>query len=166
MLRVSVLGRGSALVRRHASVAALQADGTPHPKTRTVPGASIERAEKRKPKKYREAARSRGRVKLLTLACEVGGRWSDQCLEFVRLLAKHKAKEAPPLMRRSAEYGWTARWWSLLSCAAQRSFASSITDVHASLIQPTVGSPPSLEDGVEAWRLEVGPQFSRLPLRG
>ena len=83
----------------------------------------------RKPKTYREAAQARGIVQLVTLACETGGRWSPTCVEFVRSLAKQKAKEAPPVMRRSAELGWTSRWWSLLSCAAQRSFIASITDV-------------------------------------
>ena len=91
----------------------LKVDGSPHPKACTVPGGAIERGEKRKPQQYREAWQARGRVRLLTLACETGGRWSDQCVDFVRMLAAHKAKEAPPILQRSAEYGWQSRWWTL-----------------------------------------------------
>ena len=84
----------------------------------------------------------------------------------MRKLAEQKAKEAPPLMRRSAEYGWAARWWTLLSCAAQRTYAASITEIDTRFLQPTIGPDPSLEDGCEFWRLEAaGPAFSRLPLR-
>ena len=61
----------------------LKVDGSPHPKACTVPGGAIERGEKRKPTQYREAWQARGRVRLLTLACETGGRWSDQCVDFV-----------------------------------------------------------------------------------
>ena len=147
-------------------VSVLSAEGVPHPKTTTVAGIRIEIAEARKPKKYREAAQARGRVRLVTLACETGGRWSDGCVNFVRVLAKHKASEAPPIMRRSAEYGWSSRWWSLLSCAAQRAFVSSITDVDIHFLQPSRAPQPSLEEGCDAARLEVGPSFSRMPMRG
>ena len=108
----------------------LKVDGSPHPKACTVPGGAIERGEKRKPTQYREAWQARGRVRLLTLACETGGRWSDQCVDFVRMLAAHKAKEAPPILQRSAEYGWQSRWWTLLSCSAHRTFAASICVNH------------------------------------
>ena len=147
-------------------VSVLSAEGVPHPRTRTKAGVRIEVAEKRKPKRYREAAQSRGLVQLVTLACETGGRWSQQCVDFIQVLAKHKAREAPPLMRRSAEYGWSSRWWSLLSCAAQRAFISSITDMDTHFLQPSRAPLPSLEEGCDAARLEVGPSPSRLPLRG
>ena len=144
----------------------LKVDGSPHPKACTVPGGAIERGEKRKPQQYREAWQARGRVRLLTLACETGGRWSDQCVDFVRMLAKHKAKEAPPILQRSAEYGWQSRWWTLLSCSAHRTFAASITELDTKLMQPSTGPAPTLADGCEFWRLEAaGPEFSRLPLR-
>ena len=117
----------------------LKVDGSPHPKACTVPGGAIERGEKRKPQQYREAWQARGRVKLLTLACETGGRWSDQCVDFVRMLAKHKAREAPPVLQRSAEYGWQSRWWTLLSCSAHRTFAASITELDTKLMQPSTG---------------------------
>ena len=108
----------------------------------------------------------RGIVQLVTLACETGGRWSPTCVEFVQSLAKQKAKEAPPVMRRSAELGWTSRWWSLLSCAAQRSFIASITDVDTHFLQKSRAPQPSLEEGCDSARLEVSPYVSRLPLRG
>ena len=102
----------------------------------------------------------------MTLACEVGGRWSDTCIEFVRTLARYKARDAPrSMLTRSAEYYWQSRWWSLLSCAAQGSFAASLLEAHSGMIQPMVDCPATLEVALDGSRYEVGPCFSRLPLR-
>ena len=146
-------------------VSVLSQKGEPHPRTTTVPGIAIERAEKRKPETYKEVAQKRGIVQLVTLACETQGRWSETCVLFIQSMAKQKAKEAPPVMRRSAELGWTSRWWSLLSCAAQRSFIASITDVDTHFLQKSLAPQPTLEEGCDAARPEVSPDISRLPLR-
>ena len=135
-------------------------------KTCTEAGVSIERAEKPKQKTYREAAQSAGEVKLVTLACEVGGRWSDACVTWVSRLAKHKASEQPKHLRRAAEFAWSARWWSLLSVAAQRSFAASLVEVDANLIKPILDFEPSTGEVLAGVRYELGPVVSRLPLRG
>ena len=153
------------MIARKAQVSVLSQKGEPHPRTTTVPGIAIERAEKRKPETYKEVAQKRGIVQLVTLACETQGRWSETCVLFIQSMAKQKAKEAPPVMRRSAELGWTSRWWSLLSCAAQRSFIASITDVDTHFLQKSLAPQPTLEEGCDAARLEVSPDFSRLPLR-
>ena len=149
-----------------SQVSPLKVVGTPHRKCASRAGVALRTAERRKDATYWEAAASQGTVRLLTLACEVGGRWSDTCVAFVRTLAKHKAEEAPPLMRRSAEYAWLSRWWSILSCAAQGSFAASITEADAAMMQPASDSPPTLESVMEGSHDEGASLFSRLPLRG
>ena len=68
-------------------------------------------------------------------------------------------------MRKSAEYAYTARWWSLLSSAAQVSFASSISDISVELLQPMTDTPPAVEEVLDMCRYEEGSLVSRLPLR-
>ena len=72
-------------------------------------GASLETARRRK----RETIpRVIGPVwaRLVVLACEVGGRWSDETRDFLRHLAKGKVRgELFPVQRR-AEAAWLLRW--------------------------------------------------------
>ena len=144
-------------------VSPLQADGTPHNKCCTTAGVCLERAEDRKRKTYKEAETNHT-VKLVTLACEVGGRWSDTCIDMVNTLARIKAKEVPLQMQRSTEYAYSVRWWSLLSCAAQVSFASSILEINVDLLQPMTDTPADIEDVFDLCRHEDGPRVSRMPL--
>ena len=146
-------------------VSPLSQDGTPHAKTCTRPGVSLEVAEKRKHKTYREAAEQRGDVQLVTLACEVGGRWSEACVQWVRQLAKHKASQQPGHLQRATEYAWSSRWWSLLSVAAQRAFAFSLLDVDVNMLKPIADFTPGTGEVLAGARYELGPAVSRLPLR-
>ena len=84
-------------------VSVLSQKGEPHPRTTTVPGIAIERAEKRKPETYKEVAQKRGIVQLVTLACETQGRWSETCVLFIQSMAKQKAKEAAPQPTKDRE---------------------------------------------------------------
>ena len=108
-------------------------------------------------------ATDRGIVKFIVLPCEVGGRWGDTWSELIRVLAKEKALRAPKLLRRSAEFAWTQRWWNMLSVAAQASFASSLL---GSVPEFRGGYVPRHSDVVGDSRYMSGPAFSRLPLRG
>ena len=47
---------------------------------------------------------------------------------MVRDLVAARVREAVPLLRRSAALAWHRRWWSILSCAAQRSVAATLLD--------------------------------------
>ena len=87
-------------------------------------------------------------------------------MKWVSRLAKHKASEQPKHLRRAAEFAWSARWWSLLSVAAQRSFAASLVEVDANLIKPILDFEPSTGEVLAGVRYELGPVVSRLPLRG
>ena len=64
------------------------------------------------------------RCRLTVVALELGGRWSTQA---VRLLARCKARSAPPPSGAAAISAYTLRWSALLSFAAARSFAASGT---------------------------------------
>ena len=46
-----------------------------------------------------ELTSQRGRTRLVVLAKEVGSRWSEECREFLNLLAKAKAKREPRHLR-------------------------------------------------------------------
>ena len=66
---------------------------------------------------------------LVVVAAEVGGRWSDECQQFLRTLLRLRFQRAPPPLRASATQGWVRRWWSVLSVALQRAVASSALGV-------------------------------------
>ena len=50
------------------------------------------------------------RAKLVVLAGEVGGRWSEETVTFLRLVAAAHARSESALLRRRAEQGWRMRW--------------------------------------------------------
>ena len=141
-------------------------DGMPHPNCAVEAGAALRVAEERKATTYQEAEAAAGRVRLETLACEVGGRWSQNCITWIGKLAKHKASGELFHLQRATEYAWYKRWWSLLSVAAQRAFALSLIEVDCDAIKPLADFEPKLGDVLADVRYELGPTVSRLPLRG
>ena len=66
-------------------VSALRADGS----SRGGTGTALRDAETVKHRTYADIARS-DRCRLVVAAFEVAGRWSNDAVEFVRLLASHK----------------------------------------------------------------------------
>ena len=103
----------------------LARDGTPHPRSAQVDGATFTKALKDKERKYPEIVAS-AHAELLTLATEIGGRWNHTSVELVSLLAKHKVQETPGVLRRSAQLAWINRWWTILAVAAQDALAASV----------------------------------------
>ena len=79
-------------------VCPLGRDGTAHPRTADEDGAWLREARRRKETAYPELLDAR-RCRLVVLALEAGGRWSQEALRFVRLLADCKARSAPELLR-------------------------------------------------------------------
>ena len=84
--------------------------------------AALRVAERAKARTYPELASGR-RCRLVVLGIEVGGRWSPEAAEFVRLLARSKARAAPPAACTAA---FVFRWFVLLAFAAARTFAASL----------------------------------------
>ena len=82
-------------------------------------------------------------LRLLMPACETGGRSSKACVSITRLLAKARARSAPAILRFSAEQGWAAQWWSLLSIAAHDALAETLLEDSLATLAGSDGpSPP------------------------
>ena len=47
---------------------------------------------------------------------EVGSRWSRESQDFISQLARARARQEQPLLRRRAEQAWRHRWGSMVSC--------------------------------------------------
>ena len=78
------------------------------------------------------------RCRLVVLALEVGGRWSEEAAQSLRLLARCRAREIPPALRANVTSAWVARWSALLSFAAARAFAASLLSFSRLQAQPTL----------------------------
>ena len=57
---------------------------------------------------------------------EVGGRWSRESQDFISQLARARARQEQPLLRRRAEQAWRFRWGSMVSCVVARAVADSL----------------------------------------
>ena len=126
------------------------------------PGAAIAESEHEKTVRYPELCHSH-QVRLVVLASEVGGRWSEASVEFVRQLAHGKAATARAPLRYSTACALQARWWAILAVATHNTIAATL-----------VGDAPhlphgNLEDAEPLGRLLMegaeAPTSSRLPLR-
>ena len=109
-------------------VCPLTREGVAQPRTATVNGARLEVARRRKEARYPELAGDRGRARLVVLAGEVGGRFSDETAQFLRALASAKVREVPQLLQGRAHAAWLRRWSAMLACAAARAYALSLLD--------------------------------------
>ena len=76
-------------------VSPLHADGTARPHADTTAGVALEAAEDDKARRYPELVHS-ARVRLVVLACEVGGRFSGECSDLVRRLVEYRSGQQPP----------------------------------------------------------------------
>ena len=106
---------------------------------------------------YPELSGTQGRARLVVLAAEVGGRWSEETRCFISLLARAKVRSLPKIIRARAHQSWHFRWGSILSCAAARALASSLLENRGS--PGTDGPTPSTSDVMCDWRhmpVEVG----------
>ena len=69
-----------------------------------------------------------GRARLVVLACETGGRWSEESHSFLRQLARARARSEPREMRAAARRAWFRRWCTALACCAAQAFAFSLLE--------------------------------------
>ena len=145
-------------------VSPLKSSGAARHRAHWQNGAALLDAKKKKETSdYPELLRS-DRCRLLVAGMEVGGRWADEAYEFVELLARAKAETAPWALRGSARVSYLRRWVSLLSFAAQDSFAET-------LVQGTAGKAELWNDwkepplGVVLGDTREAPEVSRLGTR-
>ena len=103
-----------------------------------------------------------GRCRLVVLGIETGGRWSAEAVTFLRLLARCRARSAPPPLQGACISAYVLRWSALLACAAARAFASSLLSLPLSGAANVDGDPPLLSD-LLAEPSAPPPLASRLP---
>ena len=159
--------RGIPLYLDVTQVSPLRCDGTPHPHADVSPGVRMHIRIHNKEERYPELvqASEHGALKFIVLPCEVGGRWGDAWLDLISNLAKAKARSAPRLLRRSAEFAWSRRWWDMLAAAAQGAFAGSLVcDDVLGDIRDGHAPPHSSVLSDSRYTDPLGP--SRLPLWG
>ena len=104
-------------------------------------------ARKAKERTYPELLRS-ARCRLVVLGIELGGRWSTEAAQFIRLLARSRARAAPLLLRSSATAAYVTRWSALLSFAAARALAASLLSLPLAHTANVDGDPLELSDSV------------------
>ena len=107
------------------------------------------------------------RCRLVVLAIEVAGRWSSEAVEFVRLLARSRARSAPARLRANCASACSQRWSGILAFAAVRAFAASLQSAPLHGTANVDGPIPALSDLLAEERYGPdGPVASRLPPRG
>ena len=118
------LHQGAQLAVDTTLVSPLTSAGQPRQRRGAYTGAALGDADPQRAKEriYPELQRG-GRCNLVVVALEVGGRWSEEAAEFVRLLAKCRSRAAPV---QATAQAFIARWSALLTHAAQTAFAQSL----------------------------------------
>ena len=100
----------------------------PHPRCVNEDGAALAQARRPQELRYPELAGQHGRAKLVVLASEVGGRWSEECRQFLCQLASAKTRNEPKVLRSRARQAWLHRRSSPLACSSARAFAMSLLE--------------------------------------
>ena len=134
-------------------VSPLHVDGTHRRRSHVEDGVAIRKARKLKERTYPELCQGNGRARLVVIAGEVGGRWSEETKTFLWCLACAKATAAPRRMFGSARAGWYRRWTCLLACSSAKAVAYSLVGKAGS---PGAGDQvPSVHDVVAHARYHV-----------
>ena len=122
----------------------------------------MEEARRLKERTYPELVATNGRVRMVVLAIELGGRWSSEAVEFIDLLAAAKVRSEPLLLRASAQQAWKRRWINILTNASQTALATSLLEMPPSRAHNVDGETPSLRDVFANSRWSSPPDFSKL----
>ena len=126
-------------------VSPLTAAGEPRRESRRTAGAALRHARRAKERTYPELCNS-GRCRLVVLGIETGGRWSPEAVTFLRLIARSRARSAPPPLQSACISAYVLRWSALLAFAAARAFATSLLSLPLSGAANVDGDPPLLSD--------------------
>jgi hypothetical protein len=153
------LFQGMPLLVDITMVSPLHADGTPRRGAAATDGVAAESARARKESTYPEL-RSSDTAKLVVVACETGGRWSEEAVDFLRQLAQARSRSAPAALRKSAELGWLSRWSGIMAVAAQASLATTLMGGDPWTVCGRDGFTPGLDKVL----VDTEPDYSRLPL--
>ena len=69
-----------------------------------VSGAALQAARRRKERAYHQLVRERCKARLVVLAGEVGGRWSEETRYFLNQLARGKVRHEPAILRQEVQH--------------------------------------------------------------
>ena len=144
-------------------VSALDSAGQPRRQQRSTSGAALRIAGRAKERTYPELLRAE-RCRLVVLGIELGGRWSSEAAQFVRMLARSRARSAPHVLRSGATAAYVSSWSALLSFAAAGAVAASLLALPLGNAANVDGAALDLSD-VLAETFSAPPLASRLPLR-
>ena len=106
------------------------------------PGASIERAEASKKRVYKELVNS-DRLRLVTVAAEVGGRFSHLSIELVDSMDVARARTELEFLRSAAARAWRDRWICMLSTAIQNALCATLIDEGSGILDGFDGPAPT-----------------------
>ena len=134
------LWQGAQLAIDTTLVSPLWRDGSPRRGAARRAGVALEEARRRKETTYPELVGEGGRARLVVLAAETGGRWSDETAHFLRSIAKAKAESVPLLLQNRVK----AAWSSILASLVDR--------------LPNTGMGASIPSGNEVVREDRSPQ--------
>ena len=109
-------------------VSPVRHDGTARPGAAERDGVALTQARRQKERTYPELVGEGGRARLVVLAAEVGGRWSEETAHFLRSLAKARSESSPFLQQNRVKAAYIRRWSGILACVAARSLALSLLE--------------------------------------
>ena len=92
------LWHGAQLAVDTTLVSPLHGDGTARRHAATTSGVALQAARRAKETTYPELSGEGGRARLVVLAAEVGGRWSQETTDFLNAMAKTRAQESPTVL--------------------------------------------------------------------
>ena len=101
-------------------VSALHGNGIHRRHADKADGIVLREARRRKERTYPELQGRNGRVRMVVIAGEVGGKWSEETQGFLWCLACEKSRSEPKVFRKSVRVAWYRRWCCLLVLPRQR----------------------------------------------
>ena len=102
------------------------------------------RARRDKERKYGELLE--GNRCQVVVGVETGGRWSQETYDFVNSMVVARARDAPPILRRSPHLAWQRRWMRMLAVSCGKAFAASLVSSLEDAWTGTEGRTPDLAD--------------------
>lgn len=100
------LFNGAQLAIDTTFVSACKTNGTVRQGADETDGIVLVETRKLKERIYPELTTANGRMRMVVLAIEFGGRWSREAIEFIDLLASTKARSESQLLRASIQQAW------------------------------------------------------------
>ena len=146
------LWHGAQLVIDTTLVSPLRRDGSARFRAADQDGAVLMEARRRKERTFPELSGEGGRARLVVLAAEVGGRWSDETAKFLAALAKAKAQASPSILQNRVKAAYLRGWSAVLACSAARAFTASLLDQRP--VSGWGGNAPSVHEVVRDDRFE------------